>query len=675
MKDGHKQRTQTRDVGPLSLRASFNPASLDEERRTVDLVWTTGARVMRGRWDPFWEELSLDPKHVRMGRLQSGNTPLLDTHNSYDLRSVIGVVESASLKAGEGVATVRFARDDEEAESIWRKVKDGILRNVSVGYRVHRLEMIEEEADKAPVYRATDWEPMEISMVPIGADSDATVRSDADETNPCEFVDLVEETQRMATKTPVVHDTSSTPAAAAAVPQDSAIDQDAIRAEGEKAERSRSAAIQRTASALDLGDFARSHLDGGTSAEEFQRLAFDEFEKRKAPIVPDTARPTIVPGDDQRDKTLRGMSNWLIVRSGLSGLLEQSAKSRGESVDLDPGEFRGLSMVDMARASLKAAGQSTRGQSKNEIAGMALTFRSGGRATTSDFPVLLENAMHKVLLAAYNTTPDKWSRFCARGSVTDFRGHNRYRVGSFGSLDTVAEHGEFKNKSIPDGEKESISATTKGNIISISRQAIVNDDMGAFSSLATRYGSSARLTVEKAVFALLAENAGLGPVMSDGLTLYHANHANISTSAAISVDALDADAVLMALQTDIGGEELLDLDPNILLLARGLLGNATVLNKSEYDVDTSAKKSQVPNKVQGMFADIVGTGRLSGARRYLFADPAVAPTIEVAFLEGQETPYLEMKEGWTIDGIDWKARLDFGVAAVDYRGTVTNAGG
>jgi hypothetical protein len=194
-----------------------------------------------------------------------------------------------------------------------------------------------------------------------------------------------------------------------------------------------------------------------------------------------------------------------------------------------------------------------------------MTRTSGGFQTTSDFAVLLETAMHKVLLASYGITQDTWSRFCARGSVQDFRAHPRYRMGTFGALDTVGENGEFKNKTIPDGAKESLTAVTKGNIIALSRQSIVNDDMGVFNNLAMRFGRAAKLSVETDVYALLALNAGLGPSMNDGLTLFHATHTNISTGAALSAAAIDADRVTMASQKDPSANEILDLRPASLL--------------------------------------------------------------------------------------------------------------
>jgi HK97 family phage prohead protease len=122
--------------------------------------------------------LSLEPKHVRLGRLTSGSAPVLAAHDGADLDAVIGVVERARLERGQGLARLRFAADDPKADAVWRKVSQGILRNVSVGYKVHTFEDTGTTDGKLPVRRAVDWEPYEISVVPMGADAGAVVRSE-----------------------------------------------------------------------------------------------------------------------------------------------------------------------------------------------------------------------------------------------------------------------------------------------------------------------------------------------------------------------------------------------------------------------------------------------------------------------------------------------------------------
>ena len=401
--------------------------------------------------------------------------------------------------------------------------------------------------------------------------------------------------------------------------------------------------------------------DPSLTIETIQASLLAEMGKGAAPANPAGSFPAVQTVEDESDKVKAAATNALMVRAGVT-------KDAAVLASMSANPFRGHTLLDMARASLARAGIKTDGMDKMQI--VAASFTQG----TSDFPVLLENTMHKTLQAAYARAALTWSRFCATGSVSDFRAHNRYRTGSFGALDAVNELGEYVNKSIPDGEKGTITAATKGNIINISRTAIVNDDLGAFVGLSGMLGRAAARTVEADVYALLALNSGLGPTMGDGYTLFHANHSNITTSAALSMAAIDLDRVAMASQLDVSGNDYLDLRPSVLVLPIGLGGSARSINDALYDPDT-ANKLQKPNVVNGLFSDIVDTPRITGNRRYLFADAMEAPVLEVAFLDGAQTPYLEVQNGFDVDGARYKVRLDYGVAAVDYRGAVTNAGG
>ncbi|HVJ02351.1 MAG TPA: Clp protease ClpP, partial [Sphingomonas sp.] len=350
-------------------------------------------------------------------------------------------------------------------------------------------------------------------------------------------------------------------------------------------------------------------------------------------------------------------------------LVEKAAALRGETIKVDPGEFRGVRNSDLAREALVLAGVQASMRDPDLIVREAMTARSAITQSTSDFPVLFENAIHRTLQAAYATTPDTWSRFCGTGTVTDFRDHSRYLRGSFGALDTVNETGEFKNKPIPDLAKEKIKATTKGNIINLSRQAIVNDDMEVFSGLAVDLGRAAKLTIEIDVYALLNAN----PTMNDGVALFHATHGNLMTGAAPSVTAFDALRVAMASQKDLSGNEFLDIRPAIGLFPISLGGAAKIINGSQYDPDAT-NKLQRPNIVAGMFEDIVDTPRLTGTAWYGFADPKVAPAIEVVFLNGVTEPFTDSQDGWRVDGVEWKVRHDYGVGAVNWRSAQKNPG-
>lgn len=184
-------QSTTIELPPLAFRAAIAPSTVNDEQRTVELVWSTGAAV--DRYDYFSgkryrEVLSLDPKSIRLERLNNG-APLLDAHSAYSIADQIGVVEpnSVRLAAKEARATVRFSRRD-SVNDIWNDVRDGILRNVSVGYRVFEFrESVAKDAE-IPTRTATSWEPYELSLVPMPADAGAQVRSLHAQTNQCVIV-------------------------------------------------------------------------------------------------------------------------------------------------------------------------------------------------------------------------------------------------------------------------------------------------------------------------------------------------------------------------------------------------------------------------------------------------------------------------------------------------------
>ena len=363
---------------------------------------------------------------------------------------------------------------------------------------------------------------------------------------------------------------------------------------------------------------------------------------------------------DEADKRIDAMASSIMARAAL-------VDASGKPLRVDASNpFRGSSLLDIARASLQASGVRVDGMDKRELVAAAFTQSS------SDFPILLQNVMHKTLLGAYALQADTWTRFCARGQVSDFRAHNRYRVGSFSNLEAKTELGEFRNKTIPDGEKASITASTKGNIINISRETIINDDLGAFTGLAASLGRAAKRTVESDVYALLALNAGMGPVLSDGVTLFHATHNNVSTGAP-SVTSFDAARVVMSQQKDVSGNDFLALTPAVWLGPVGLGGPARVVVNSEYDPDSN-NKLQRANMASKVVRDIVDTPRLSGLPWYFFADANEAPVLEVAFLDGIDEPYIELENGFSVDGARWKVRLDYAVGGMDYRGAVRSTG-
>lgn len=192
----------TRDLPPLTLRAAFVPSTINADTRTVDVTWSTGARALRrfdpqlDIWKPFYEELSLERAHVRLDRFNNG-APLSDGHPAKygDFRAAMvrGVIVAGSAKVNgkAGTATVRFATAgvDPDADVLFRKIEDGIVQHVSVGYRIYKAQQVEKATDTIPTFRVIDWEPVELSTVSVGEDDGATFRSrQALTLTPCDFV-------------------------------------------------------------------------------------------------------------------------------------------------------------------------------------------------------------------------------------------------------------------------------------------------------------------------------------------------------------------------------------------------------------------------------------------------------------------------------------------------------
>lgn len=465
---------------------------------------------------------------------------------------------------------------------------------------------------------------------------------------------------------PAANVTPATPVTQPAAPDVQAAVQAALAAEGK-----RRADIRAAAQPFITDPAVRAYVD---QAEADAAVTPAAAGLQILALVGKTAQPIggdVRTSEDERDKVLAAMQQAILARAGVVG----EDKKRVAADSSNP--FRGWSLVDMARASLRRAGINADGMDKMTLVGAAFlpaSVMAAGFQGTTDFPILLENALNKSVQAAYAITPDTWSRFCRTGSVTDFRAHNRYRVGSLGNFQTVNEHGEFRRVAIPDAERSQITAGTKGMIVSITRQMVVNDDLQAFNDIGTMIGRAGRRSVEADVYAMLALNSGAGPTMPDTNPFFHSSRGNVvATGVVNSVSSWDAMRVLMARQLDVGANDFLDLRPAVWLGPVEQGGLARTINDAQYDTEVS-NRFQVPNRVRGLVRDIVDTPRLSGNAYYLFADPNEAPAFEVAFLDGQSTPFLDLQNGFTVDGASFKGRLDYGVAPIDPRGAVRNPG-
>lgn len=690
--------TTRRDDMPLAGRTmelrGFTRASdegtpqAETSLATAQLVFAAGATVRRYDWyreRSYLEQLVVEEGAIRMDRLTRG-APLLNTHNAWSLEAQLGVVENPSIAAGEGLCDVTFSRRDSVAGYV-QDVADGIIRNVSVGYVRHRVEMVPPAADDGDwLYRVIDWEPYEVSLVPIPADMDCQVRGTeaqapsgaevAQRTFPCEFIEVRSQPASPTVGASAAISTLKEPSMSQASAGGAAATTDQQRAAptgapaapgvapaalGNAVADAAAAAAQRAA---DISDVCTRHnvahlaaglIRGGQTVEQARAAVLEELAHRDAA------------SGGHRNVRIETVTDEMATR--LAGL-EQAITHRvapGTVLDDNGRQYRGMSLLEMGRDLLEAHGVKTRGMERMQLASTILTFRSGGMHTTSDFSSLFANVANKRLRGVYDENPGTYGLWARRApNAPDFKNITVVQLSGAPELLRTNEHGEFKYGTMKDGA-ETYGIVTHGRIVSLSRQALVNDDLRAFDRMVTGFGASARRLENRLVYAQLTGN----PTMSDGEQLFSEVHKNIATGAAsaLQFSALSAGRTAMRLQRGLQGEEL-NLAPSFLIVPAALEQTAYQLTSSNY---TPAKQSDVNEfraggrtSVEPIVEPILDS--VSATAWHLAAANSQVDTVEYTFLDGAEGPVIESEIGFEIDGVSYKCRHDFAAKAVDHRG-------
>lgn len=666
------------DLPAFRRAAEVVPASLDEAGRSIEVVWSTGARVRRTPMfgEPFDEELSLDPASVRLERLNAG-APLLKVHDARSLDSVVGSVVpgTARIADGKGIARVRFSERD-DVEPVWSDVRAGHLRAVSIGYQVHRFQ-ISTNGDGPELWRAVDWTPFEISVVPIGADPAAGFRA-VEPLTPCTVSRQTTATQD-STRTemeneitapapadpepapaPALAPAPASPPAVAAAAADGArsaqhqpVDVDAIATRAAQLERERVGTIYALADRFSLDRaFADDLVTRGVAVANARTAVLDRLAQRDegTRTVSHVAPP--LGGRDERVTRREAAVSALLYRHAPEVFpLTEPAR-----------DYRGMSLLEMARDFLQIAGVNTRGMSRDEIATRALH-------STSDFPEVLAAVTNKTLRSAYEAYPQTFKPFCRRVTAIDFRAMYRVQLGEAPQLQKVSESGEFKRGTIAES-KESYRIETYGRVVAITRQVLINDDLDAFTRIPAMYGTAIATLESDVVWGIITAN----PVMGDGNALFHASHKNLAAPGTpLSVTAIGTGRTAMAKQTGLDKKTVLNIRPAYLITPSALeLTAEQIVASSLFPAQTD---KVVPNSIRSL--TVTTEPRLDAASDtawYLAANPAQIDTIEYAYLEGQEGAYIETRNGFDVDGVEIKCRLDFGAKAIDWRGFYRNPG-
>jgi len=632
-------KAQSKQIPMIDRRATFLPETLNEGKRTIDVVWSTGARVKRGGlWtEPFFEELSMKKESVRLDRLNRG-APLLNNHNNWDLNDVIGVVENAAVSGGEGRATVRFS-ERENVNPIYNDVKTGIIRNISVGYKVHRFEKQEESDGELAVYRAVDWEPMELSFVAIPADAGAQVRN-SENVNLCTFITRGDESMTQSTKQEgKAPETKQVPE----------VDEKKVREEAIAAERTRCQKIKEVVRSVKLEDsLADQMIKDGSSVEKARTLVIEKLAEKQNET--ETRSTNVATTRDENETRIRGAENAILNRYN----------SARYQLDDNGRRFRSFSLLDLAREFCEAHGISTRELSKMEVAQRA--FHS-----TSDFPILLADVANKSLRDAYGEAPQTHMAISREVTLSDFKPVSRVQLGDGPELDEVLESGEVTYGTVGEA-KEQIQLKTYAKAISLTRKLIINDDLDALARIPALFGRRAREKEADLIWAIITGN----PAMADGTALFHADHGNLAASgAAISVTTIGAGRLAMRTQTGLDGA-VVNVTPRQLIVPAALETVAEQFLATVIYPESDANSNPFKGSLRPLVEPRLDAS--SSTAWYLAADPAAIDMIELGRLQGESGPVLETQEGFEIEGMKMKVRIDIGVKAIDYRGFYKNAG-
>ncbi|MFA6280773.1 MAG: prohead protease/major capsid protein fusion protein [Bdellovibrionales bacterium] len=590
----------------LTRSASLAPQTANADARTIEVVWSTGSPVRRRDMSgEYFERLSLEPAAVDLSRLIGAS--VLDAHKQGAVRDVLGTVRSANVDGKDGKAIIQFSTRA-EVEPIWQDVLSGILRHISVGYTVEAWAEGKENGKRT--LTATRWTPIEISLVPTPADPGATIRKE--ENHMPETI----------------------------INTDNKIDRAAVNAEIRS--------IARVAG-LDQA-FIDTQIDANATPDETRKAAFDTLAQRGPSIRTEQTRMEIVQDHDEPTVRAQQMGEALYARINPTHQLSEPAR-----------RYAYATCADMAKEILTLRGASVTGLSPATLITRALH-------TTSDFGIILGDTVGRTLRAAYQAAPSGIRMLGRQTTAKDFRAVNKIMLGEAPLLERLNEHGEIKSGSMVEA-KEAYRIETFAKKIGVTRQVLVNDDLGAFSDLSRRMGQAAAETESLTLVSLLESNAGGGPKLNDGKTLFHADHANLAAAGGVIADTTLSDARLsMRSQKGLSGQRI-SVTPKYLLVPPALETTA-----EKWLATIAAAKASDVNPFSNSFTLIVEPRLTSATRWFITADPAEIDGLEFAYLAGGEGPQVESKSGWDVDGVEVRVLLDYGAGFVDWRGWHMNEG-
>jgi HK97 family phage prohead protease len=657
--------------------ARFAPSSYDEKTRTIEAVFSTGARV--SRWGVY-EELAITPEAVDLGRVALGQVRFLDSHNQYSSDAVLGVVESAYIEGGELRGRVRFA-DTEIGRRAEGMVLRGEMTGLSVGYRVTTWTLTSLEGE-TEIWRADKWELLEVSLVSVPADPQASFRS-APAAESQRATAQIEESDDMRRNVPAATPPASSVVAPAAPSAHAAPEAtrtepapgasaatvapapEAARATSAgpvagdvsaavAAERARVTEIHTIGTRAGMADTdIRAAVESGLPVDAFRTRAFEYL----AAQANASRSVSLSVTRDETQTRMDAMTDALTIRIGGPRALPAGDNGQPRPAVEGYRDYVGMSLAEMAATAIGHRQMPRDAAQREEVLRRAFH-------TTSDFPIVFEGSINRVLAARYGLMQPTYRRISAKRNFRDFRPHDQIRVGDFPMLQKVGESGEIKFGTFGES-KETIAVAPYAIQFALSRRMLIDDNIGAIDQVIGSYGDTVARFEETTFYAM---KGTIGPVLlEDNKAVFHADHGNLAAAGtAIDTTSLGKGRAAMRKQKNQSGATL-NVVPRILLVGPD--------KETEADMAVAAITPTSASNVNPFSGKLeVVSGPIAGNAWELYADPAVLPVWVWGMLDGYTAPRLRIDNPFGVQGVGVSLEHDFGAGAIDFRGAYRNPG-
>lgn len=630
---------------------SLAPRSFNAVERTFEAVAATEFPYQL--WPDAREILRCNARAVDVKMLRGA--PILDTHNRSSIDAALGVVEEAWFEGKTVVIRGRLSASA-KGKTAADRIREGTISKVSISYRVLKASEV-RNADGSIDVIVEEWDPKEVSLVTVPADPYARIRSATKENGMPRRNIRRQSRSAMEVETPQVIEDNEI--------DDEGEDLDDVRTRSaswlprisrqveRQIERVRSQAIDAGLAEADVDEL----LEDVTDVNAARRAVFDALATRSSRI--------------RTDSTHRSGFTSEGFRTPDEVIVAELAARMGGNAPSGERPLAGRHMIDIGRSYFESRGVSMRSHDSSRIADMMIgreSVRSYGSHTTSDFPALMIAGGQRALVDRFSAYATPLKSISRQRNVRDFRKSTMIRPGEAPALEKLAESGEIKFGSTGSMEMD-FQIESYARAFTLSRKAVVNDDLGAFTDFTIAFAQSAvdREAIE--FFKILSANDFAGATLKDGGTFFHSARGNLAPSGStINIASISAARQAMRTHKNVNGTGLAGVTPAVLVV-----GPALETVAEQYVGIINAADADNVNPFSGKLRVLV-ENQYAGNGWWLFADPVTRPAFTHGYLEGRDGPQVRTDELILQPGVIFVCELDFGCAPLDWRAGYFNPG-